>query len=145
MTVPSEAPATYRIGELAELTGRSVHTIRWYEAQGLIPGVIRDGGGRRVYRPEHVQWLDLMARLRRTGMPIAEMRRYTTLVQQGHSTLKQQQELLAEHRSRVEQELQQWRRALKLIDRKIDFYGEWLATGKRPEEDPERPRGRRRG
>ena len=30
-------------------TGRTVHTIRWYERQGLIPGVCRDGGGRRVY------------------------------------------------------------------------------------------------
>ena len=31
-----------RIGKLARLTGRSVHTIRWYEAQQLIPGVRRD-------------------------------------------------------------------------------------------------------
>ena len=45
-----------RIGELAARTGRSVHTIRWYERQGLIPGIVRDNGGRRVYHERHVGW-----------------------------------------------------------------------------------------
>ena len=39
----------FRIGTLATRSGRSIHTIRWYESQGLIPGVERDAGGRRVY------------------------------------------------------------------------------------------------
>jgi DNA-binding transcriptional MerR regulator len=73
-------PETYRIGELAARTGRSVHAIRWYEAQGLIPGVARDRGGRRVYGEPHLGWLELMDRLRRTGMTIAQMRQYTSLV-----------------------------------------------------------------
>src|SRR5215207_11397676 len=54
----------FGIGWLATKAGRSVHTIRWYERQGLLPGVTRDAGGRRVYLPEHVQWLALMDRLR---------------------------------------------------------------------------------
>lgn len=73
---------TLRIGALSARTGRSVHTIRWYEAQGLIPGVARDAGGRRTYSEQHVGWLELMERLRRSGMSIAEMRRYTALVKQ---------------------------------------------------------------
>ena len=125
-------PNSFRIGELATRTGRSVHAIRWYEAQGLIPGVLRDGGGRRVYTEHHLNWLDLMDRLRRTGMSIAEMREYTTLVKQGRSTLKLRQELLSSHRARVKEMIAEWRRALKLIDSKIDFYGEWLSTGQRP-------------
>jgi DNA-binding transcriptional MerR regulator len=76
----------FLIGQLAARTGRSVHTIRWYEAQGLIPGVARDGGRRRVYGELHISWLDLMDRLRRTGMSIAEMREYTALVKQGSGT-----------------------------------------------------------
>ncbi|MBJ6766261.1 MerR family DNA-binding transcriptional regulator, partial [Myxococcaceae bacterium JPH2] len=40
-----------RIGQLASRTGRSVHTIRWDEAQGLMPGVSRDAGGQRT-RPD---------------------------------------------------------------------------------------------
>jgi DNA-binding transcriptional MerR regulator len=126
----------YRIGELSARSGRSVHAIRWYEAQGLMPGVARDGGGRRIYSELHLGWLDLMDRLRRTGMSIAEMRRYTALVKQGRATLRQRQQMLAAHRARVEQTIADWTAALRLIDGKIDFYEEWLATGRRPQADP---------
>ena len=60
-------PHSLHIGEVATRTGRSVHAIRWYEAQGLVPGVERDGGGRRVYTEHHVGWLEFMDRLRGTG------------------------------------------------------------------------------
>ncbi|UUZ63851.1 MerR family transcriptional regulator [Polaromonas sp. P1-6] len=123
---------SFLIGQLAARTGRSVHTIRWYEAQGLIPGVMRDGGRRRVYNELHLSWLDLMDRLRRTGMSIAEMREYTALVKQGSATLKQRQALLSSHRAQVRDMIAEWQLALKLLDSKIDFYDEWVTTGKRP-------------
>jgi DNA-binding transcriptional MerR regulator len=138
-----------RIGELAARTGRSVHTIRWYERQGLIPGVVRDGGGRRVYHERHVGWLELIERLRFTGMSIAQMREFTALIKQGHGSLKQQQALLFAHRARVRETIAGWTEALRLLDRKIDFYGEWLTTGQRPRSKPgaglaRRPKGQMR-
>jgi DNA-binding transcriptional MerR regulator len=125
-------PKTLRIGELSVRTGRSIHAIRWYESQGLIPGVIRDSGGRRVYSRLHLSWLDLIDRLRRTGMSVAEMRQYTALVRQGSGTLRKRRQLLSAHRARVKETIAEWTAALKLIDSKIDFYGEWLTTGKQP-------------
>ena len=124
--------SNFLIGELSAGSGRSIHTIRWYEAQGLIPGVMRDSGGRRNYTEQHVDWLDLMDRLRRTGMSVAEMRDYASLVKLGRSTLKQRQELLAAHRVKVKATIAELSLALKLIDSKINFYGEWLHTGHRP-------------
>lgn len=123
---------SFLIGQLAARTGRSVHTIRWYEAQGLIPGVARDSGQRRVYGELHISWLDLMDRLRRTGMSIAEMREYTELVKQGHSTLGKRQALLSAHREQVKGMIAEWQQALTLLNTKIDFYDEWVASGKRP-------------
>jgi DNA-binding transcriptional MerR regulator len=128
-----------RIGELARRTGRSVHTIRWYEKQGLMPGVTRDAASRRVYTEQHVSWLELMDRLRLTGMSIAQMRHYTALVKQGRITLAERQKMLAAHRASVAELIAQWRSALKLLDSKIDFYGEWLNTGKRPPTIPVNP------
>ncbi|HSV51426.1 MAG TPA: MerR family transcriptional regulator [Burkholderiaceae bacterium] len=137
-TVRETFHTTFLIGELSRRTGRSVHTIRWYEAQGLMPGVARDGGGRRVYGTLHASWLDLMDRLRRTGMSIAEMQRYTALVMQGSSTLKERQALLAAHRARVLGTIAEWNQALELVDSKIEFYEEWASTGKRPKLLPTR-------
>ncbi|MBU8898902.1 MerR family transcriptional regulator [Corallococcus sp. M34] len=124
-----------RIGQLASRTGRSVHTLRWYEAQGLIPGVIRDAGGRRRYSEQHVAWLQFMERLRHTGMSIKQMREYTALVAQGHATLTRRQEILNAHRDRVRRAVEEWTEALELLDSKIDFYDQWQKTGKRPSRD----------
>jgi DNA-binding transcriptional MerR regulator len=129
---PTGAEATFHIGRLAARSGRSVHAIRWYEAQGLIPGVTRDAGGRRVYGEQHVGWLDLMDRLRRTGMSILQMRTYTRLARQGRSTLAERRDLLAAHRERVRLKVAEWNEALKIVDSKVDYYGEWIARGERP-------------
>lgn len=120
------------IGHLAQRTGRSVHTLRWYEQQGLVPGVQRDAGGRRRYSELHVGWLQLMDRLRRTGMSVAEMQHYTALVQQGRATLAEREALLRAHRQKVQHTIDEWTAALALLDDKIDFYTQWIAQGQRP-------------
>jgi len=130
--MPADSGTPFHIGELASRTGRTVHAIRWYEAQGLVPGVSRDPGGRRLYGEMHVGWLGLMERLRLTGMSIAEMREYTALALQGKATLPERRHMLAAHRARVLDTLAEWKRALSLVDRKIDFYDEWMQTGHRP-------------
>jgi DNA-binding transcriptional MerR regulator len=127
-----------RIGEIANRTGRSIHTIRWYETQGLIPGVVRDRGGRRVYGEHHIRWLDLMERLRRTGMSITQMREYTTLARQGGAMLEQRRALLAGHQAQVRENIIRWTEALALIDAKVEFYDEWMANGDRPAVEPHR-------
>lgn len=121
-----------RIGELAARSGHSVHAIRWYEAQGLMPNVARDAAGRRVYHARHLGWLELMGRLRGTGMSIAEMRQYSALVLQGRTSLRERKDLLLAHRARAQATIAQWLQALELIDSKIAFYDEWLGTGRPP-------------
>lgn len=132
MPMPPDNGTPFHIGELARRTGRTVHAIRWYETQGLVPGVVRDEGGRRLYGELHVGWLDLMDRLRRTGMSIAEMREYTALALQGKATLRQRRDLLAAHRVRVAETIADWNQALSLVERKIDFYDDWMQSGHRP-------------
>jgi DNA-binding transcriptional MerR regulator len=131
-------PRDLRIGDVASRTGRSIHTIRWYESQGLIPGVSRDKGGRRVYSDHHVAWLDLMERLRCTGMSVAQMREYTALVQEGGATLKRRRDLLAAHQARVRSTISHWNDALALIEAKVAFYDEWVCNGERPAVAPHR-------
>ena len=125
------ATRRFRIGELAALTGRSVHTIRWYEAQGLLPLVPREGR-QRIYSRRHLEWLELMEHLRRSGMSVAELRDYTRLAQQGGATLAPTLAVLTAHRTLVEEKLAQWEQALRIIDGKIAFYRRWIDTGRRP-------------
>jgi DNA-binding transcriptional MerR regulator len=131
-------PHSLHIGEVATRTGRSVHAIRWYEAQGLVPGVERDGGGRRVYTEHHVGWLEFMDRLRGTGMSVAQMRAYTALVKKGSAALGERRTLLRAHQARVLENIARWTEALTLIEAKLEFYDEWVAKGARPAVGPHR-------
>lgn len=82
-----EEEATLTIGELAEECGMTRYTLRYYERVGLIPLVERTEAGHRRYRPDHVDWLRLLERLRASDMPIQMMKAYTDLVVEGRDNL----------------------------------------------------------
>ncbi|HZU93914.1 MAG TPA: MerR family transcriptional regulator, partial [Microbacterium sp.] len=68
---------TLTIAEVAERTGLSPHTLRYYERDGLLlRDVERAPSGRRAYSEDDVNGIQVVARLRATGMPVAEIRRY---------------------------------------------------------------------
>src|SRR2546430_12806578 len=74
------------VGEAAAKVGLSVHTLRWYEQEGLVTPVVRDAVGRRRYSADDLDWLQLLTCLRGTGMPVREMRRYAELARTGAAT-----------------------------------------------------------
>jgi DNA-binding transcriptional MerR regulator len=110
------------VGEAAAHVGLSVHTLRWYEQEGLVSPVDRDAAGRRRYRPEDLEWLRLLICLRGTGMPVREMRRYAELVRLGPSTVDERLRLFEEHRDRVLARIAELHRDLDAINFKIDLY-----------------------
>lgn len=65
---------TWRIGELAALTGLSVRTFHHYDQIGLLQPSTRTAGGHRLYSPDDVAKLALIVILRRAGLPLAEIR-----------------------------------------------------------------------
>lgn len=73
----------YTISEVADHTGLSAHTLRWYERIGLMPHVDRTHTGQRRFTNRDLDWLGLVAKLRLTGMPVADMVRYAELVRAG--------------------------------------------------------------
>jgi DNA-binding transcriptional MerR regulator len=62
------------IGELCAQTGLSARTVRYYEELGLLPGVRRRAGGRRVYGPDELERLRFVQRLQLLGLSLAEIR-----------------------------------------------------------------------
>ena len=112
----------FGIAEVAALTGLSRDTLRWYEREGLIPHVDRDHNGHRSYDERAVSMVQLLVRLRRTGMPVAQMRRYVEFVVVGEDTHPERLELLQRHREAVRQQLEQLNSDLEVLDHKISNY-----------------------
>ena len=111
-----------RIGELAERTGLSAYTIRYYERIGLLPFAYRDAGGRRVYDDTILVWIEFLGRLKTTGMPIREMLQYGKLRAEGDHTGPQRRRILETHREKVRAHLADLEAWLPVLDTKIDTY-----------------------
>jgi DNA-binding transcriptional MerR regulator len=62
------------IAEVRESTGLSARTIRYYEELGLLPGVRRRAGGRRVYGADEIERLGFIQRLKALGLSLAEIK-----------------------------------------------------------------------
>jgi DNA-binding transcriptional MerR regulator len=112
---------TWSIRQAAEKCGLSLHTLRWYERIGLVGPVARDADGRRSYSDADLGWLTLITRLRETGMPVGDMRRYAELARAGSGDAERL-ELLKRHREEVRRALAAQRECLKLLNAKIDTY-----------------------
>jgi DNA-binding transcriptional MerR regulator len=118
------------IAEAARRTGVSAHTLRYYERAGLVvTPVDRTSGGRRRYYQLDLDWIVICTRLRATGMPIREIRRYAQLVSEGHGNEKERLALMEAHRANVIAKLAEVQEHLKLIDHKIDVYRGRLEAG----------------
>ncbi|MEV0458234.1 MerR family transcriptional regulator [Catellatospora methionotrophica] len=110
------------VGEVADKTGLTAYTLRWYEQVGLLDPIPRDHAGRRRYRLRDVERLDLLTKMRATGMPVREMVRYIALVRAGTHNRRERLELLEQHRTTVLRQISELQRDLAVIDRKITRY-----------------------
>src|SRR4030095_14913490 len=110
------------IQEVAEATGLTAHTLRYYERIGLIHPINREENTRRCYTADDVGWIDFLLKLRATGMSINDMQRYAELQRRGEETLPQRVEMLKSLRDRVESHIEEMNEHLKLIHYKIDYY-----------------------
>ena len=74
---------TLTIGQLAEATGVTAKTIRYYEAIGVLSPPRRTGGGYRQYERSAVQQLDFIRRARSLGLPLRDLKTLATTLESG--------------------------------------------------------------
>lgn len=110
------------IQQVAEETGLSAHTLRYYERIGLIHPINREKNSHRRYTRNDVGWVDFLNKLRATGMSIQQMQAYAALQRKGDSTLAQRVAMLKAHRDAVEAHMAELRKNLDIIHWKVEVY-----------------------
>ena len=102
---PPPAQPLCSIGDVQVRTGLSARTLRYYEEVGLLPGVRRRAGGRRVYGPDEIERLRFIQRLKALGLSLAEIKELNAVYAIGGSTramLGRLSELLDRHHAEIE-------------------------------------------
>lgn len=69
-----------QIGQVAERTGLSLRTIRFYEENGLVIPTARSDGGFRLYSEDDVSRLQVVKRMKPLGFTLEEMQELLSLL-----------------------------------------------------------------
>lgn len=115
-----------KISEVAERSGLGISTIRYYEKSGLCPFVQRGPDGKRRFSQTDAAWLELLASLRSTGMPLSEMRTFADLYASGDDKIPERKAALLVHRRRLEDRQAELDRCRVILDRKLQRYDEMM-------------------
>ena len=114
--------SVYTPAQVAEKTGFSLDTLRYYEKIGVVEPVGRTAAGQRRYSEEQLDWLGTVGCLRDTGMPVAEMVRFAELVRAGDDSIPDRIALLQAHDERVREQIATLRDRQRYIRSKIEYY-----------------------
>ncbi len=101
-----------KIGELAKATGLSTKTIRFYEAEGLIPDPPRTNSGYRAYAEPDVARLAFILKAKRLGLSLEEIKSILQLHDRSEPTCVHVRTLVSDKQAQVErtiEELQEFR------------------------------------
>ena len=111
---------TLSIKQMADKTGVSAHTLRYYEKIGLLLNIARDEKGYRRYCAADVVWVSFLRQLKATGMPLEQVQQFAELRRQGDHTARQRREMLEAHRRVVVEQVAALQECLAMIDFKIE-------------------------
>jgi DNA-binding transcriptional MerR regulator len=107
------------IQQAAAHTGLSVHTLRYYERNGLLAPVTRAANGHRRYLAADLVHIEFLNRLRMTGMPIRQMQQFVTLLREKPEAIADRCAILQAHEQAVIDRIQQLSFNLTVIQQKI--------------------------
>lgn len=108
----------YTIGQVSDQVGLSIHTLRYYEKEGIMPFVSRNEGGIRMYETRDIEALEFICCLRATGMTIADIKEFV----QGDTSIDQRLVMLEQQRANVKTQVEELMSYEAMINRKIDVY-----------------------
>lgn len=66
-----------KIGVVSDKTGLGIHTIRYYEKQGLVIQPEKDASGHRSYTSTDVDVLNWVSCMKNSGMSLSKIKKYT--------------------------------------------------------------------
>lgn len=112
----------YTIGEIAEILNIAPSAIRYYEKEGLLPRVERSRGGVRKFSERELELLRVIECLKKTGMPLKDIKDFIYMTQQGDATIDRRLRLFEKQKEAVNRQIKELEDTLDIIDYKCWYY-----------------------
>ena len=118
----------YTIKQFADMFYTTEHTIRYYTDIGLLP-CQRDGGNRRVFDEESVNWMQGITCLKGCGASIDDIKEYCRLchLAENEDNLKARYQIFLKQRDEAYKRLEEAKATVEYMDHKVKHYEDILA------------------
>ena len=118
----------YTIGQVSQMFGLPISTLRYYDKQGLFPRMVRESGIRKFSETE-IEALRVIECLKKSGLEIKDIKRFMNWCVEGAATYPKRKELLEQQRQSVEAEIAHLNRALDMLKYKCWYYEQAIQDG----------------
>jgi len=112
----------YTIGEMAKLLKVAPSTLRYYDKEGLLPFVERSNSGIRMFKDKDYEWLKVIECLKKTGMPLKDIKTFVYMAMEGDETIEQRLELFKKQKEIIENQIAELQETLDTISFKCWYY-----------------------
>ena len=125
---------SYTIKQMAEMFDVTEHTLRFYTDKGLLP-CKRDGGNRRVFDEESVNWMQGIKCLKGCGASIEDIKEYCRLclLEESEENLRARYEIILKQRTEAYKRVEGAKATAKYMDEKVAHY-EAILSGLEPDD-----------
>ena len=118
----------YSIGQVSEMFGLPISTLRYYDKQGLFLGIERRSGIRKFGENE-LKALRMIECLKMSGLEIKDIKRFMDWCMEGSSTYPLRKELLEKQKKTVEAEIARMNQILDMLRFKCWYYEQAIKDG----------------
>lgn len=118
----------YTIGQVAEMFGLPISTLRYYDKQGLFPKLERVSGIRQFSETE-IEALRVIECLKKAGMEIRDIKRFMDWCVEGPSTYPQRKAMFEAQKAHMEAEIERMNQTLDMLKFKCWYYTQAIQDG----------------
>lgn len=118
----------YTIGQVSEMFGLPISTLRYYDKEGLFPNMYRESGIRKFDEKE-IEALRVIECLKKSGLKIKDIKQFMQWCEQGSETYTKRRELFERQKEAVEAEIERMNRVLDMLTYKCWYYDEAIKDG----------------
>ena len=119
----------YSIGEMAKLLSLPASTLRYYDQEGLLPGLTRSPGGTRMFTETDYKALMVIDCLKQSGLSIKEIKSFMELAAGGDETIGDRLALFRGRKAALEAQIEELQETLALLAYKCWYYETAQAAG----------------
>ena len=118
----------YTIGQVSEMFNIPVSTLRYYDREGLFPGMERKSGIRK-FSDNEIEALRVIECLKASGLEIREIKQFMEWTTEGSATYKQRKQLFETRLKKVEEELSSLQKTMDMLKYKCWYYETAIQDG----------------